>query len=89
MIDPKGPCGEWQDFDPTYDMLPADQHITTAWVRDYSDVTPLKSVVFGGGGKQVLTLAGDVSRVEFRSENELGSTRRQSDQSQLGSPLQT
>ncbi|MFT5889214.1 MAG: transglutaminase-like putative cysteine protease [Zhongshania sp.] len=83
------PGGEWQDFDPTNDTLPADQHITTAWGRDYSDVTPLKGVVFGGGGKQVLTVAVDVSRVEFPSRNELGGTRRQSDQSQLGSPLQT
>jgi transglutaminase-like putative cysteine protease len=61
------PGDEWQDFDPTNDVMPADQHITTAWGRDYSDVTPLKGVVFGGGGKQVLSVAVDVARVELGS----------------------
>ena len=59
------PGDEWQDFDPTNDVMPADQHITTAWGRDYSDVTPLKGVVFGGGGKQILSVAVDVARVEL------------------------
>jgi transglutaminase-like putative cysteine protease len=57
------PGDEWNDFDPTNDVVPADQHITTAWGRDYSDVTPLKGVVFGGGGDQVLTVAVDVERI--------------------------
>ena len=39
----------WVDFDPTNDQIVNDQHVTTAWGRDYSDVTPLKGVVFGGG----------------------------------------
>ena len=39
----------WIDFDPTNDQIANDQHVTTAWGRDYSDVTPLKGVVFGGG----------------------------------------
>lgn len=65
------PGDDWQDFDPTNDVMPADQHITTAWGRDYSDVTPLKGVVFGGGGKQVLSVAVDVSRVEFPAERAL------------------
>ncbi len=39
----------WVDFDPTNDQIVSDQHVTTAWGRDYSDVTPLKGVVFGGG----------------------------------------
>lgn len=38
----------WMDFDPTNDQVPGDQHITVAWGRDYSDVTPLKGVIFGG-----------------------------------------
>jgi transglutaminase-like putative cysteine protease len=59
------PGDDWQDFDPTNDVMPADQHITTAWGRDYSDVTPLKGVVFGGGGKQILSVAVDVARVEL------------------------
>jgi len=38
----------WHDFDPTNNRVPLDQHITTAWGRDYADVTPLKGVIFGG-----------------------------------------
>lgn len=38
----------WMDFDPTNNLLPADQHITVAWGRDYADVAPLKGVIFGG-----------------------------------------
>jgi len=39
----------WVDFDPTNDQIVSDRHVTTAWGRDYADVTPLKGVVFGGG----------------------------------------
>ena len=39
----------WIDFDPTNNQIPTDRHITVAWGRDYSDVTPLKGVVFGSG----------------------------------------
>jgi transglutaminase-like putative cysteine protease len=39
----------WVAFDPTNDQVVSDQHVTTAWGRDYSDVTPLKGVIFGGG----------------------------------------
>jgi transglutaminase-like putative cysteine protease len=38
----------WHDFDPTNNKVPLDQHVTTAWGRDYADVTPLKGVIFGG-----------------------------------------
>lgn len=38
----------WIDFDPTNNQLPGDRHIIVAWGRDYSDVTPLKGVIFGG-----------------------------------------
>ncbi|GAB3371204.1 transglutaminase family protein [Spongiibacter taiwanensis] len=57
------PGDGWNDFDPTNDLIPADQHITTGWGRDYSDVTPLKGIVFGGGSDQSLTVAVDVERV--------------------------
>jgi transglutaminase-like putative cysteine protease len=39
----------WLDFDPTNNQLPAAGHITVAWGRDYSDITPIKGVVYGGG----------------------------------------
>lgn len=43
------PENGWLDFDPTNNQMPMDQHITLAWGRDYSDVTPLKGIIFGGG----------------------------------------
>lgn len=39
----------WVDFDPTNNIVPTDGHITLAWGRDYSDVSPLRGVIFGGG----------------------------------------
>lgn len=43
----------WLEFDPTNGLLPTDRHITLAWGRDFSDVTPLKGVVLGGGSHRV------------------------------------
>ena len=43
----------WVDFDPTNNQLPGERYITVGWGRDYSDVTPLKGVAFGGGEHQV------------------------------------
>ena len=53
----------WVEFDPTNDLMPNDQHIVTAWGRDYSDVTPLQGVIFEGGGYQELAVSVDVRRV--------------------------
>jgi transglutaminase-like putative cysteine protease len=38
----------WIDFDPTNNQMPSTQHITLGWGRDYSDITPLKGVLYGG-----------------------------------------
>jgi transglutaminase-like putative cysteine protease len=51
----------WFEFDPTNNSIPAEQHIVTAWGRDYTDVTPLKGVVFGGGTHS-LDVSVDVNR---------------------------
>jgi len=53
----------WVDFDPTNDVQPGDRHVTTAWGRDYADVTPLKGVIFGGGA-HTLDVAVDMVRLE-------------------------
>jgi len=53
----------WVDFDPTNDLIPGEQHITTAVGRDYQDVTPMHGIFYGGGGHE-LTVAVDVNRVE-------------------------
>jgi transglutaminase-like putative cysteine protease len=39
----------WVDFDPTNNVRPALEHITLAWGRDFSDVSPLRGVILGGG----------------------------------------
>lgn len=43
----------WVDFDPTNDICPSEEHITLAFGRDFSDVTPLRGVVLGGGRHQL------------------------------------
>lgn len=58
------PAEGWVEFDPTNDTLATEQHIITAWGRDYFDVTPLKGIVFGGGEEPELRVSVDVSRVD-------------------------
>ena len=43
------PGDGWIDVDPTNNTLPALQHLTIAWGRDYGDVTPIRGVILGGG----------------------------------------
>ncbi len=54
-------CGAagWFDFDPTNNVIPATDHITIAWGRDYSDVCPVQGV-FTGGGATTMNVAVDV-----------------------------
>jgi transglutaminase-like putative cysteine protease len=47
------------DLDPTNDRLAGDTHVTLAIGRDFSDVTPLRGVVHGGG-RHELNVAVDV-----------------------------
>jgi transglutaminase-like putative cysteine protease len=42
------PRAGWVDFDPTNNCVPSDGHITVAWGRDYSDVSPIHGVLLGG-----------------------------------------
>src|SRR5690606_1706689 len=53
----------WFEFAPTNDQVAGNQHIVTAWGRDYSDVPPLRGVIFGGGASHKLTVAVDVKRM--------------------------
>ncbi len=43
----------WVDFDPTNNLIPAEDHITVAYGRDYSDVSPLCGIITGGGKHEV------------------------------------
>jgi transglutaminase-like putative cysteine protease len=42
------PGAGWVDFDPTNNCVPSDGHITVAWGRDYTDVSPIHGVLLGG-----------------------------------------
>lgn len=55
--------GAWVDIDPTNDQLVDDRYITTAWGRDYTDVPPVKGVIFTRGDHQELRVSVDVVRV--------------------------
>jgi transglutaminase-like putative cysteine protease len=45
-------CGAeagWVHLDPTNDLVAAEDHVAVAWGRDFSDVSPLRGVILGGG----------------------------------------
>jgi len=59
-------CGAelgWVDFDPTNDLLVANDHIVLAVGRDFSDVSPVDGIIVGSP-KQKLGVAVDVLLVE-------------------------
>ncbi|HVN84414.1 MAG TPA: transglutaminase family protein [Candidatus Binatia bacterium] len=58
----------WVDFDPTTNLTPPERHVTTAWGRDYGDVTPLKGVIFGGGA-HVPEVAVDMVRLNVEAQS--------------------
>lgn len=43
------PEAGWVDFDPTNNQLPQGEHITVAFGRDFSDVSPITGILTGGG----------------------------------------
>jgi transglutaminase-like putative cysteine protease len=47
------PVNGWVDLDPTNDVRVGSRHVTVAWGRDYSDVTPLRGVLLGGNEHQL------------------------------------
>ncbi|MEZ4714110.1 MAG: transglutaminase family protein [Caldilineaceae bacterium] len=53
----------WVDFDPTNNLLPADQHVILGWGRDFGDVTPLKGVFYGPSAQE-LSVSVDMRRME-------------------------
>jgi transglutaminase-like putative cysteine protease len=59
----------WVDFDPTNNVIPEGEHVTAAHGRDFSDVTPIRGVILGGGSHQ-LSVAVDVDSVDDDEPNE-------------------
>ena len=45
------PEAGWVDFDPTNGIMPAEEHITVAYGRDYDDVSPISGVLLGGSDR--------------------------------------
>jgi transglutaminase-like putative cysteine protease len=43
----------WVDLDPTNDVVPGEEHVTLAFGRDFTDVSPVNGVIFGGGAHTV------------------------------------
>jgi len=57
------PHAGWIDVDPTNNLFPSGTHVTLAWGRDYSDVSPIRGVILGGGTHS-LTVSVDVIRLD-------------------------
>jgi transglutaminase-like putative cysteine protease len=53
----------WVDLDPTNDKIVDERYVTTAWGRDYTDVPPLKGVIFTEGDTHDLSVSVDVEPV--------------------------
>ncbi len=53
----------WVDLDPTNNKVVDAAYVVTAWGRDYSDVPPLKGVIFTESPSSALTVAVDVTRL--------------------------
>ncbi|GAB0113303.1 transglutaminase family protein [Acidisoma sp. C75] len=44
-----GPRHGWVDLDPTNDLVVRDEHVVLGWGREFSDVSPLRGIILGGG----------------------------------------
>ena len=57
----------WLDVDPTNNLIPSDGHITLAWGRDYSDVSPVRGVILGGRDHK-LDVGVDMEPIDSRDD---------------------
>ncbi len=55
------PGSGWVDLDPTNGLVQPRHHVTIGWGRDYTDVVPVRGVVFGPPAGQELTVSVDVA----------------------------
>lgn len=56
------PGAGWVDFDPTNNVLPAEEHIILACGRDFDDVSPVAGIITGGG-EHTVKVSVDVEEV--------------------------
>lgn len=69
----------WLAFDPTNNMLPNERHLVVAWGRDFSEVSPLRGVVHGGGAHIVnvsVDVAPQVDRLRSGSQQQQQATKQ-------------
>lgn len=57
------PSGEWLELDPTNDHFADGRYVVTAWGRDFSDVSPLRGIVYGEATSSRLRVGVDVVRL--------------------------
>lgn len=62
------PGSGWMDFDPTNNVLPDERHIILAWGRDYSDIPPVKGVLYSSG---MHTLKVSVDVISFSGDDSI------------------
>jgi transglutaminase-like putative cysteine protease len=55
-----GTDGEWLAVDPTNNQRAGDRYVTVSWGRDYSDVPPVKGVIFTDAKESTLQVSVDV-----------------------------
>jgi len=53
----------WVDLDPTNNLIVGTDHITSAWGRDYADVSPISGVITGGG-RHTVEVSVDVTQMD-------------------------
>ncbi len=58
------PAAGWIDFDPTNDQFINDRYVTTAWGRDYRDVSPVKGVIYTESKSDKMKVSVDVARID-------------------------
>jgi transglutaminase-like putative cysteine protease len=58
-----GPEHGWVGLDPTNGVLVSDEHVVLAVGRDFSDISPLRGMILGGG-RHVLRVGVDLEPVE-------------------------
>lgn len=57
------PDGTWLDLDPTNNHFVDSRYIVSAWGRDFTDVSPLRGIVYGEQTTSTLDVGVDVIRV--------------------------
>jgi len=76
------PGAGWIDVDPTNNLLVAERHITVAWGRDFSDVSPVRGIIVGSG-EHSLEVAVDVLPVPESSSFDTALLSRRPEDSAL------